>query len=372
MEFSFTQEQEALRQTVRRFLDNESSEQIVRRLMETESGYDPKVWRRMAEELSLVGLAIPERFGGAGYGPVELAIVMEEMGRALYCGPYLATAVLAADALIHAAEDPAREPILREIASGRTIAALAIAENDARGDLETIAMRATRDQNGSRLDGVKNYVIDGQTADVLIVVARDGDRLALFRVEGAASGLKRTALPTLDLTRKLARLEFSGTPATRLSSAADIRSALSSVIARATAMLAAEEAGGARRCLEMSVEYAKTRLQFGRPIGSFQAIKHRCADLLVETEFARSAAYNAAWCATEADPAALAQAAHIAKSYCSEAFFHAAAANIQIHGGMGFTWEHPAHLYFKRARASSVLFGDPITHRLKLAASLGV
>ncbi|HVA40879.1 MAG TPA: acyl-CoA dehydrogenase family protein [Candidatus Binataceae bacterium] len=371
MDFSFTQEHEELRQTVRRFLEKESTEQIVRKLMETESGYDRKTWQRMASELSLVGLAVPEQFGGAGYGPVELAIVFEEMGRVLFCGPYLSTAVLATGALMHAAEAEPRAKLLGEIAAGTAIATLALAEASGRWDLESIAMRARRDGARWRLEGVMDYVLDGNLAGIVLVAARADDGLALFLVEGGAAGFERKPLPALDLTRKLARLSFANTPAERISGAGDCAPALERVIGQAIAMLAAEQAGGAQRCLEMSVEYAKTRLQFGRPIGSFQAIKHKCADLLVETEFARSAAYNAAFCAAGGDDAELAQAAHIAKSYCSEAYFHAAADNIQIHGGMGFTWEHPAHLYFKRARASSVMFGDPVAHRLKLAAALG-
>ncbi len=206
----------------------------------------------------------------------------------------------------------------------------------------------------------------------MLVAARTDGGLALFQVDGGASKLERAALPTLDLTRKLARLSFSDTPATLVSGNGDATSSIRHVLAFASAMLAAEQVGGSQRCLELSTEYAKTRLQFGRPIGSFQAIKHKCADMLVETEFARSAAYHAAFAAAEYDVAQFQSAAHIARSYCSEAFFHAAAENIQIHGGMGFTWEHPAHLYFKRARASSMMFGDPIEERQKLGVLLGL
>lgn len=370
MDFSFTPEHEELRQTVRRFMENESSEQIVRKVMETESGYDPKTWARMAAELSLLGLSVPENFGGAGLGPIELAIVMEEMGRVLFCGPYLSTAVLATGALLHLADKSVAAKLLPAFASGKSIGTLAFTEKSGRWEIESIAMRAARDGSGWRLEGVKDYVLDGNVADVVLVVARTDAGLGIFQVENNVKGLERKALPTLDLTRKLARLSFSGTPATCLSGDKDISTPLQHVLAFATAMISAEQAGGTQRCLEMSVEYAKTRLQFGRPIGSFQAIKHKCADLLVETEFARSAAYNAAFCAAGDDEAELLAAAHLAKSYCSEAYFHAAAENIQIHGGMGFTWEHPAHLYFKRARANSIILGDPIEHRQQLAKLL--
>ena len=364
MDFAFTHEHEELRQTVRRFMENESPEATVRKLMETEDGYDRKTWERMASELSLLGLVVPEQYGGAGLGAVELAIAMEEMGRVLFCGPYLSGPVLAVAALLRASDDASRKVILPGIASGKSIVTLAVTEAEGRWDLGSIAMRATRDGAAWKLSGVKDYVLDGHLADAIIVAAKADDGLALFHVEGKASGLERSALPTLDLTRKLGRLTFSNAPARRISTG-DATSPLNQVLALGVTMLAAEQVGGAQRCLELSTEYAKTRLQFGRPIGSFQAIKHKCADMLVETEFARSAAYHAAFAIADGED--VFEGAHLAKSYCSEAYFHAAAENIQIHGGMGFTWEHPAHLYFKRARASSILFGDPSEHRLALA-----
>jgi len=372
MEVSFTSEHEELRQTVRKFMQKESTEQTVRKLMETERGYDARTWERMASELSLIGLAVPEKFGGAGYTAIELGIVMEEMGRELFCGPYLSTAVLATSALLRCADDAAKAKLLPRIASGKTIATLALAEESGRYDVDAIAMRATRDGANWRLEGVKNYVLDGHIAEVVLVAARTDTGLALFQVEGSAPNFARASLPTLDLTRKLARLTFNGTPASLVSGNIDVSPALEHVLAVGSAMLAVEQVGGSQRCLEMSTEYAKTRLQFGRPIGSFQAIKHKCADMLVETEFARSAAYHAVFCAAGSDENELKAASHMARSYCSEAYFHAAAENIQIHGGMGFTWEHPAHLYFKRARASSILFGDPIEHRQKLGALLNL
>jgi alkylation response protein AidB-like acyl-CoA dehydrogenase len=367
MDFAFTNEHEELRETVRRFMQNESPEATVRKLMETEEGYDRKTWERMASELSLLGLVVPEKYGGAGLGAVELAIAMEEMGRVLFCGPYLASAVLAVGALLRAGDEATCKQILPAIASGKSIATLATTEADGRWDLGSVAMRAIPDGTVWKLSGVKDYVLDGHLADVILVAAKADDGLALFHVESKASGLERASLPTLDLTRKLGRLNFSNTPARRLS-AGDATAALEQVLALAATMLAAEQVGGAQRCLEMSTEYARTRLQFGRPIGSFQAIKHKCADMLVETEFARSAAYHAAFAIADGED--VLEGAHLAKSYCSEAYFHAAAENIQIHGGMGFTWEHPAHLYFKRARTSSTLFGDPSEHRLKLASIL--
>jgi alkylation response protein AidB-like acyl-CoA dehydrogenase len=369
MDISFTSEHDQLRQTVRRFLENESSEPTVRKLMETERGYDAKTWDRMASELSLQGLIVPEEHGGAGLGPVELAIVMEEMGRVLFCGPYLASAVLGTAAILRTADDATKAKLLPALASGKSIATLAFVEEHGRWDVDSIEMRATRDGSKWQLSGTKDYVLDGHIADVVLVVARADNGLGLFQVEG---NFARESLPTLDLTRKLAKLSFSDTPATLISGRSDATPAIRHVLALGSSMLAAEQVGGSQRCLELSTEYAKTRLQFGRPIGTFQAIKHKCADMLVETEFARSAAYNAAFAAAENDDPQLQSAACIARSYCSEAFFHAAAENIQIHGGMGFTWEASAHLYFKRARAGSLMFGEPIDQRQKLGASLGL
>ncbi|MBI2964557.1 MAG: acyl-CoA/acyl-ACP dehydrogenase [Deltaproteobacteria bacterium] len=368
MDFEFTPEHEELRQTVRRFLERESPEARVRALMETAAGYDERVWKRMAEELGLPGLVIPERHGGAGLGPVELAIAMEEMGRVLLCAPYLSTGVLSVYALLQVASEEERGRLLPEIASGALIAAVALPPQAGSGDG---ACRATREAGAWRLDGSAGFVIDGHVADVVLVVARTAEGLGLFRVEGGAAGLRRTALPTLDLTRKLSRLEFSAVSAAAVS-AGDASAGLERALALTIAALGAEQLGGAQRCLEAATEYAKTRLQFGRPIGSYQAIKHKCADLLVEVEFARSAAYHAAFRARAGNDAEAAEAAHMAKAYCSEAYFHAAAESIQIHGGMGFTWEHPAHLYFKRAKASAVLFGDPIHHRRELARQIGI
>jgi alkylation response protein AidB-like acyl-CoA dehydrogenase len=371
MDFQFTEEHEELRRTTHRFLESKSEEALVRRVMRTEEGYDPAVWKQMAEQLGLQGLIVPAEFGGAGLGFVEMAVVLEEMGRFLFCAPYLSSAVLAAAALIHAADDAARAEILPAIAGGEMIVSLAIAEEEGGWDPRTVQARASRSGAGWVVDGTKSYVLDGHGADVLLVAARTPDGVSLFRVAGESPGLARTLLPTLDLTRKLARIELSSTPALCIAPP-DVAAALERVVLLGCVALAAEQAGGAQRCLEMSTEYAKTRLQFGRPIGSFQAIKHRCADLLVEVEFAKSAAYHAAFMAAEAGDDELAVAARMAKAYCSEAYFHAAAETIQIHGGMGFTWEHPAHLYFKRAKSSAMLFGEPLHHRERLAQQLGL
>jgi len=372
MDFAFTPEHDELRQTVRKFLEDKSQEQIVRRLMSTERGYDPDTWSQMAEQMGLPGLTVPEEHGGAGLGFVELGIVQEEMGRMLLCAPFLSTAVMAVQTLRLAAKDSAQADLLPRLASGKTTATLAYAEPSRGWELGSITMQAEKSGDAWLVSGTKTYVLDGHTADVLLVVAGTPQGLSLFQVGGDADGVQRTVLPTLDLTRKLATVTFQKARAQRIGVDGDLTKMIDKVITMSIVALATEQAGGAQRCLELATEYAKTRLQFGRPIGSFQAIKHRCADMLVAVEFAKSAAYHAAFRAAEGDDAELQAAAAMAKSYCSEAYFQAAADNIQIHGGMGFTWEHCAHLYFKRAKSSSLLFGDPVHHREKLAALIGL
>ena len=371
MNFAFSEEQEELRRTVRAFLESKSSEAEVRRLMETESGYDDAVWKQMGEQMGLQGLAIPEEHGGSGYSYVELVVVLEEMGRRLLCAPYFSTVVLAANAILHSGDDKAKSELLPGIASGETIATVAFTEENGRWDEAGVTMTATKSGDGYTLDGAKSFVLDGHTASLIIVAARTDAGVSLFSVKGDASGLTRTALPTMDQTRKQAKLEFSGTPATLVGTDGGGWSTLETMLDLAAVGLAAEQVGGAQFVLEMAVQYAKDRVQFGRPIGSFQAIKHKCADMLLEVESAKSAAYYAAWCASEMNDE-LPAVASLAKAYCSEAYFHATAENIQIHGGIGFTWEHPAHLYFKRAKSSELLLGDPTYHRELLAQRIGI
>ena len=371
MNFAFSEEQEELRKTVRSFLDQKSPETEVRRLMETDEGYDPAVWKQMGEQLGLQGLIVPEEFGGSGYSYVELGVVLEEMGRALLCAPYFSTVVLAGNTLLHSGDDAAKKDYLPGIASGETIATLAFTEPSGKWDEAGITMEAMKKGDGWVLNGTKSFVLDGATASLILVAARTGKGVSLFGVEGDASGLTRTALSTMDQTRKQAKLEFNGTPARLIGTEGDGWKTLSTVLDLAAVALAAEQVGGAQKVLDMSVEYAKVRIQFGRPIGSFQAIKHKCADMLLEVESAKSAAYYGMWCASEMNDE-LPSVASLAKAYCSEAYFHSAAENIQIHGGIGFTWEHPAHLYFKRAKSSELLFGDPTYHRELLAQRIGI
>ncbi len=369
MNFAFTEEQEELRSIVRSFLQDKSSEAAVREQMETETGYDPKVWTQMAEQLGLQSLIVPEEHGGQGFGFVELVVVLEEMGRALLCAPFFST-VMATNALMLSGNDEAKGAFLPQIASGEIVATVAVTEPNGRWDLEGVEMTASGTGDGITLSGEKMYVLDGHTADLIVVAARQDGAVHLFTVAGDAQGLTREALSTMDQTRKQARLTFDSVPAQHLADTAD-GSMLSTLMDLTAVALAAEQVGGAQMTLEMAVQYAKDRVQFGRPIGSFQAIKHKCADMLLEVESAKSAAYYAGWCASEVNDE-LASVASLAKAYCSEAYFHCASENIQIHGGIGFTWEHPAHLYFKRAKSSELLFGDPSYHRELLAQRIGL
>jgi alkylation response protein AidB-like acyl-CoA dehydrogenase len=369
--FAFSEEQEELRNVVRQFLEAKSAEAAVREQMETERGFDPDVWKQMAEQLGLQSLTIPEEYGGQGFGYVELIVVLEEMGKYLLCAPYFSSVVLAANTLLQSGDESAKKEFLPGIASGETVATLAFTEPSGKWDESGIEMTAD-DAGGSwKLNGTKMFVLDGHTADLILVAARTSKGVSLFAVDSGASGLTRTALATMDQTRKQAKLEFDGVEARLIGEDGKGWDVLSTVLDLAAVALAAEQVGGAQQCLDMSVEYAKVRVQFGRPIGSFQAIKHKCADMLLEVESAKSAAYYAGWCASEMNDE-LPAVASLAKAYCSDAYFHAAAENIQIHGGIGFTWEHPAHLYFKRAKSSELLFGDPTYHRELLAQRIGI
>lgn len=365
MNFALTDAQEELRRSVRDFLAQTSSSADVRRLMATTEGHDPAAWRRMAE-MGLLGLVIPGRHGGAGLTPVELAVVLEEMGRFLFCAPYFSTVVLAAGAVMAAGDEVAGANLLPGIASGEVVATLALTDESGRWDGQGVAVAASGSGGAYLLDGRSSFVVDGHTATVVFVVARSEAGLSLFAVEGDAPGLVRTALPTMDQTRKQARLDMCACPARLVGTEGQGWAVVRRALDLAAVALAAEQVGGAQRCLEMSVQHAKERFQFGRPIGSFQAIKHKCAEMLLEVESARSAAYYAAWTAAHDDDELPVMAA-MAKAYCSEAYFRAAAETIQVHGGIGFTWDHDAHLYFKRAKSSELLLGDPAYHRERLA-----
>jgi alkylation response protein AidB-like acyl-CoA dehydrogenase len=386
MTLGATQEHDELRASVRRFLADKAPLPRVRALMETEDGTDQAVWRQAGEQLGLQGLAIPEAYGGAGFTFAEQAVVLEEFGAALYGGPYLASAVLAANALLASQDEGARRDLLPGIADGSTIATLAFTEDDGSWDPAASRLTAVKSGDGWQLTGHKSFVLDGHGATLILVAARTSAGLSLFAVDAVpgntvpgntvpgntgTAGLTRVSLPTLDQTRKLARLEFTDVAGRLIGSPGDAAAVLGHVLDVAAIALAAEQLGGAQRALDMTVEYGKIRHQFGRPIGSFQAIKHRCADLLLEVESLRSAVGYAA-AAVAGSPAEVPVLAPLVKAYASDAYFHVAAESIQIHGGIGFTWEHDAHLYFKRAKASELLLGDGAYHRERLATRIGL
>jgi len=373
MNLGITAEQRDLRESVRRFLAERAPMTRVRELMETADTTDAGVWRQAGVQLGLQAIAIPEEYGGAGFSFAEQAVVLEELGGALYGGPYLASAVLAATALLASEDEGARRDLLPGIASGQTVATLAFTEDDGSWDPESIRLAAAKNGPGWRLDGHKSFVLDGHAADLILVVAAtetDGT-LSLFAVTSTADGLARRALPTLDQTRKLARLSFNHTSARLVGELGAARAVLDHTLDVAAVALAAEQLGGAQRALDMAVQYARVRQQFGRPIGSFQAIKHRCADLLLEVESLRSAVGYAA-AAVAAGSTEVPVLAPLLKAYASEVYSHVAGENIQIHGGIGFTWEHDAHLYLKRAKASELFLGDASYHRERLATRIGL
>jgi len=375
MRFAFSDEQEELRRSVCRVLNAHASAAHTRRAMESEVGHDPALWKRLAGELGLTGLVVPEAHGGAGLGWIELVAVMEELGKALACVPFFSTVCLGTSALLVGADDDQQRELLPAIAAGTATTTLAHLESD--GDLGADAINAVATPDGDQivLTGHKRHVVDGHTADLLIVAARapatrGADGIALYAVPATSPGVTRQRVVTIDQTRPLADIVLDRV---RLPARARLARAawpeLERILAFAAVGLAAEQVGGAQRCLDLAVDYAKVRTQFGRPIGSFQAIQHRCADMFLLVESARSAAYYAGWAAAH-EPDELATAAATAKSYCSDAFFRCAGDAIQIHGGIGFTWEHDIHLYFKRARASRAFLGEPTLHRERVAQSI--
>jgi alkylation response protein AidB-like acyl-CoA dehydrogenase len=367
-------ELDELRATVRAFLSERSGEARMREVIETEHGYDPDLWRELAEQLGLQSLALPTEHGGDGYGFTELAVVLEEMGRALLPSPFLSTVVLGAFALMASGDAQAQADHLPGIAAGRITATLAVAEASGAWEGTELATTARYGPDGTPLlTGQKLFVVDGASADLILMVAAAEDGPTLYAVRGDAPGLRRVAMRTLDLTRRLARLDLTDVPATMVGKPGAAADVVERVLDLAMTAVAAEQAGGARACLEASAEYARQRVQFGRPIGSFQAVKHKCADMLVRVRLAEAAAREAAEAAAGvAGAPAAGVAAAVAHVVCSEAYMFTAAENIQVHGGIGFTWEHPAHLYFRRAKSSQLLFGGPAVYYERLLSRMGI
>lgn len=373
MNFAFSEEQEFLRETARRYFEDKCPSEKTRALMATDAGFEVELWAEMAA-MGWQSMAIPENYGGAGFGFLETSVLLEEMGRSLLPAPFLSTVVLGANAILLAGSEEQKQRLLPLVAAGELRMALAVTEANGRWDESGVEMVAQADGTSFVLSGSKHFVIDGHTAQTYIVAARTDDGVTLFLLESGSAGVSSSLVESMDQTRKLAEVSFADVvvgPEAVLGRPGDGWVTLEKLYQIASVALAVEAVGGAQKVLEMAVEYAKDRIQFGRPIGSFQAIKHKCADMLVGTESAKSAAYYAAWAVSE-DNDELPIVAPLAKSYCTEQFFAAASENIQIHGGIGFTWEHDAHLYFKRAKSSELLFGDPAYHRSMLADQIGI
>jgi alkylation response protein AidB-like acyl-CoA dehydrogenase len=354
MQFGLSESQEFLKDSARKFFVGECPSSLMRRLMETETAYDAELWSKLTEQ-GYTGIIFPEELGGVGLGKVELMLLMEEAGRALLPGPFFSTVVFAGSVLDAVAAPAHKKQYLAPICRGEVRSTVALVENSADWDPKSIEMSAA---NG-KLTGEKFFVSDAAIADFLIVVARDG----VFVVDSKARGLKISPMHGMDLTRKLYVVEFSDTPAEKIAA----NSGLSRAFDIVTASLAAELVGGMQRTLDITVEYAKTRKQFGKPIGMFQAVQHQCADMYLETESSRSAVYYAGWALEENSPDAFA-AVSIAKMYASDAARTVGNRGIQIHGGMGFTWENDLHLYYRRAKASETAFGDATFHRERIAS----
>lgn len=370
MLIGWTEEQLQVRGSARAFVTDFGDEAAIRRLMATEHGHDEAAWGALLE-LGFLGLTVPEGLGGAGGSLVDQGVVLEELGRAVYGGAYFSTAVLAVQALLPVAEDPAAAELLTAIATYGLRVTLALTEDSGRWDGAGVRAIAERGSLGWRLSGEKTFVPDGAGADALLVVARTSSGIALFAVDADADGLTRTSLPTLDQTRKQARVHLDATPGRLLGVEGGAWPLLETALHKSALALAAEQAGGAQSVLDRTVEHARTREQFGRPIGSFQAVQHKCADMLVQVEAAKSAAYYGLAVARD-DAPELAVVAALAKVVCSETYRRTANEAIQILGGIGITWEHWAHLYFKRARSSDAFLGAPAVHRERLARHLEV
>lgn len=383
MEFQFNDEQQELRAMARAFLAEHSGSEQVRAAMESELGHTPSVWKQMAVELGWAAVTIPEAYGGLGLGPVELSALLECTGEFLLCSPFFASVGLGANALLVAGTEAQKQEHLPGIAGGELIATLAQTSRGGSWELDAIETTCTRESTPTGdeyvLDGVISYVLDGHCADLLIVAARTpgstgSDGISLFCVPASAEGISRSPLTTMDQTRRLSEITLAGVRAPqggRMGAEGAGGPLLEEILDRAAIALAAEQVGTAQRCLDDAVAYAKEREQFGRPIGSFQAIKHKCADMMVKLESARSAAYYAACIAADGGDD-LSTVASLAKAWCSDTVFACAADSLQIHGGVGFTWEYDVHLYFKRARSTEVFLGDAAYHRERVAARIGL
>lgn len=383
MEFSFTEEQKMIRDTAQAFLAEVSSSNAIRSAMDTEQGFDPQIWQRICEEMYWQAIHIPEEYGGMGLGYVDLVVMLEQMGRYLLCSPFFSTVCLASNALIVAGTDEQKQQYLTQICEGSLTATLAYTSKNGQWDATAVQGIVTAQGDDYVLNSTYRYVLDGHTAQLLIVAARsegsEGEQgISLFAIDSDTPGVKRTWLPTMDQTRKQAEIVFDNVRVSSSQLMGEENNAwpqLNKVLQLAAIAIAAEQVGGSQQVLDLTVEYTKERVQFGRPIAGFQAVKHQAADMMLRTEVARSAVYYAACVAEEALSGGLladelGEAASVAKSYCSEGYFKNAGDALQLHGGVGFTWEYDVHLYFKRAKSSELFLGDAAYHREHVATLL--
>ena len=382
MEFKFTEEQEMIRDTAQAFLAEVSTSAAVRKAMATELGYDPQLWSRITGEMFWQAIHIPEEYGGMGLGYVELVAMLEQMGRYLLCAPFYSTVCLATNALLVAGTDTQKEQYLPEIVAGKT-ATLAYTGSSGRWDAAAVELGCRAEGGSFVLDGSCRFVPDGHSAELLIVAAREAGSvgesgISLFVLPADTKGVSRSWLPTMDQTRKQAEIHFDNVvvdATTQMKSAGDAWPLLAKVIDLATVAISADQLGGTQQTLDKTVDYLQERVQFGRVIASYQAVKHKAADMMVRAEASRSAVYYAACVADEAlqdsvSAPELAEAASVAKAYCSDAYFHNAGTGIQLHGGVGFTAEYDIQLYFKRAKSTETFLGDGSFHRERLASQL--
>ncbi len=376
MKFALNEEQLALAESAKRFLQEKAGCEVALKVMETEAGFDSTTWETMASELGWTALTIPETYGGYGLNYTDLIPLLEAMGRHMLCSPFFSSICLGANAILETGTEEQKSKWLPDIAAGKTRATLAFTEAGGKWQPNDVQATYSNTENGFVLNGVKDYVPDGHTANLLIVAAREAgtagvEGISLFAIVPDTPGVNITKKKTLDQTRQQAQVQLENVQveaANKLGDESTPWKTVERILDLGSIALSLEQVGCAERCLQTAVEYAKIREQFSRPIGSFQAIKHKCADMLVWVESARSAAWYAAWMATQNEDISF--AASQAKSYCSDALYSCAAESIQIHGGIGFTWEHEAHLYFKRAQSSKVLLGTPELHRERLAQAL--
>lgn len=379
MDFAFTDEQCMIREAAREFFQEHGASDRLRRAIDSAVGYDEDTWRAIGKEMNWAGITLPESLDGCGLGHVELAILQQEAGRCLHASPFFSTVCLATPAIDLAATDSQRASLLPAIAKGETRATLVFSDARGKPGVEGVVLELARRENGYCLSGEASYVTYGHAADLFVVAARSPgtrgiDGITLVALPSDTPGIGVDKLAMLDQTRPMARIHFdnvSVAPEQILGVAEKSGAAFEKALCHAQIALAAEQAGGAESALAITASYAGQRVQFGRPIGSFQAVKHRLADMMVQVEAAKSAVYYAA-CIADEDSDELPEAAAIAKACCSDAFLDCAANMIQLHGGIGFTWEHDAHLYFKRARASATLLGTPQYHRERLAEIIGL